>query len=117
MYGAILEAICAVLFFATPHSGSALKYHREVLCNVADALLFNTLPDKCLSTVRAALLESLGSDAMVNKQLAEAFERQAHWLDQISSFIEKSSLPGEKDVVSTFDRRQASLMANSFVVG
>lgn len=104
IYGTILKAICGVLFFASPQSGSATKYYHEVLDNITDALLFNTLPDKCLSTMRTALHESFESNARITERLIEAFGKQAQWLSQITSFIETTRLPGQEDVVSVLDQ-------------
>ncbi len=99
LFDQVRESVCAMLFFATPHSGSGSEFYTDILCNVADAMLFPTLADKLLDSFRTSVLENFRSNTKLFSKLADTFQSGAYAIPQISSFVEKSPLPGAKAVV------------------
>ncbi|KAJ4175709.1 hypothetical protein NW767_015694, partial [Fusarium falciforme] len=100
LYGILRQSLCAMVFLATPHSRSESQYYHDILCNIADAVLFPTLADKLIEGLRKALLESLSSSSLPLQLLAKEFQLEAYRIQglQISCFIEKSTMPGASDI-------------------
>lgn len=101
LFGSIRQSTCAILFFATPQAGTRTEYYDDVLCNIVDAMAFANTNDRLLEGFRDAILGSIRSNGSRLCQLAKAFHSEAYHLQHISSFVEASAMPGQKDIVST----------------
>ncbi|KAF4994634.1 hypothetical protein FDECE_13057 [Fusarium decemcellulare] len=97
--GPLVEAVCALFFFATPHLGSTSQRHSEILCNIAETILFRNLVGKLVERFRKIPLESLRSTEDLWAYFYDQFETAAYGIQHVSCFIETSPMPGADKIL------------------
>ncbi|RSL74566.1 hypothetical protein CEP53_000140 [Fusarium sp. AF-6] len=99
LFGSLRQSTCAILFFATPQRGTSSEYYDDVLCNIVDAMTFRNTIDRLLEYFRNDILESIRCNGTRLCQLAKKFHSEAYHLQHVSSFVETSAMPGQKDML------------------
>jgi hypothetical protein len=99
MFGTILESTSAVLFFATPHSGTYSEPYVDILSRVGLTLLFPTSPEELLEHYRLLYYIRVQKSVPGLRLVADAFIEHAYRIP-VSSFVEDAPLPGLTKVVS-----------------
>ncbi|RMJ15462.1 hypothetical protein CDV36_004852 [Fusarium kuroshium] len=99
LFGSLRQSTCAILFFATPQRGTSSEYYDDVLCNIVDAMTFRNTIDRLLEYFRNDILESIRCNGTRLCQLAKKFHSEAYHLQHVSSFVETSAMPGQRDML------------------
>ncbi|KAI8650410.1 hypothetical protein NCS57_01374600 [Fusarium keratoplasticum] len=99
LFGSLRQSTYAILFFATPQTGTRSEYYDDILCNIVDAMAFANTNDRLLEGFRKAIHESIRSNGSRLCQLAKKFHSEAYHLQHVSSFVETSPIPGHKDIL------------------
>ncbi|RSM16134.1 hypothetical protein CDV31_004597 [Fusarium ambrosium] len=99
LFGSLRQSTCAILFFATPQRGTSSEYYDDVLCNIVDVMTFRNTIDRLLEYFRNDILESIRCNGTRLCQLAKKFHSEAYHLQHVSSFVETSAMPGQRDML------------------
>lgn len=99
IFGPLREAFCDVLFLGTPHPSSNIEAYADDLCLMANEIVFPTPAEKLMEDFQMTLLKSLRNIAQGLVDSEEQFREYIRDM-QLTSFNEKTPLPGMSDVVS-----------------
>jgi hypothetical protein len=98
MFGTIQEAVKAILFFGTPHSGTYAESYANILALLGLNTGFSSLVDELVQHFRVSLSVRLQESAPVLTKLNEAFCEHAYCVPTVS-FVEDVPLPGLDKIV------------------